>query len=388
MPKNKIALECKCQILITNAFSTLCQINMDRYTIQQRLEIIRIYHQNACSVRRTFRALREIYGQHNRPTERSLYRLVQKFEQTGSVADKSTFVRRRGARSEVNIAAVSQSVGDDPNLSIPRRSQELGLSQTTTWRILHQDLRLKAYKVQITQELKPNDHQVRRNFANWALEQLEADPHFAEKIIFSDEAHFCLNGFVNKHNCRIWADENPQVIHESPLYPEKVTVWCGFWAQGVIGPYFFEDDDGNRVTVNGERYRNMLVEYLWPELRNGDINNVFFQQDGATCHTSRETIDLLQQHFPGRVISRNANVNWPPRSCDLTPLDFFLWGHVKSLVYKNKPRTIPDLKRNIERTIRNIPRDMCERVVANWASRMHSVRRSRGGHLNDIIFKT
>lgn len=69
-----------------------------------------IYHQNACSVRQTFRALREIYGQHNRPTERSLYRLVEKFEQTGSVVDKSISVRRRAARSQESIAAVSQSV--------------------------------------------------------------------------------------------------------------------------------------------------------------------------------------------------------------------------------------------------------------------------------------
>ncbi|KAJ8976940.1 hypothetical protein NQ317_012225 [Molorchus minor] len=102
-------------------------------------------------------------------------RLVENFGQTGSLANKSTHVHRRGAQSEVNIAAVSQSVKDDPNLSIPRRSQELGLSQTTTWIILHQDLHLKPYKVQITQELKANDHHLRQNFANWALERVVAN---------------------------------------------------------------------------------------------------------------------------------------------------------------------------------------------------------------------
>ncbi|KAJ8981353.1 hypothetical protein NQ317_002891 [Molorchus minor] len=148
---------------------------MNRYTIEQHLEIIRIYDQNSCSVRRTYRALREIYGQRNPPTERSIYRLAENFGHTGSLSNKSTHVHRRGAQSEVNIAAVSQSVRDDPNLSIPRRSQELGLSQTTTWIILYQDLHLKPYKVQITQELKANDHHLRQNFANWALERVVAN---------------------------------------------------------------------------------------------------------------------------------------------------------------------------------------------------------------------
>ncbi|GFY24667.1 putative transposable element [Trichonephila clavipes] len=60
---------------------------------------------------------------------------------------------------------------------------------------------------------------------------------------------------------------------------------------------------------------------------------LWFQQDGATCHTARATIDLLKDTFGDRLISRFGPVNWPPRSCDLTPLDYFLWDYVKSLVY-------------------------------------------------------
>ncbi|GFY04745.1 uncharacterized protein TNCV_419991 [Trichonephila clavipes] len=58
---------------------------------------------------------------------------------------------------------------------------------------------------------------------------------------------------------------------------------------------------------------------------------LWFQQVGATCHTARATIDLLKDTFGDRLISRFGPVNWPPRSCDLTPLDYFLWGYVKSL---------------------------------------------------------
>jgi hypothetical protein len=76
-----------------------------------------------------------------------------------------------------------------------------------------------------------------------------------------------------------------------------------------------------------------------------DMEDIWFQQDGETCHTARETAELLREKkIPGRVVSRNGDQNWPPRSCDLTPCDFFLWGFVKSRVCANKQQTIPDLK--------------------------------------------
>ncbi|GFS76873.1 hypothetical protein TNCV_3755701 [Trichonephila clavipes] len=53
-------------------------------------------------------------------------------------------------------------------------------------------------------------------------------------LILSDEAHFWLNGYVNKQNCRIWSEANPQVYVETPLHPEKLTVWCDLWAGGIL----------------------------------------------------------------------------------------------------------------------------------------------------------
>ncbi|GFW07731.1 hypothetical protein TNCV_3918641 [Trichonephila clavipes] len=49
----------------------------------------------------------------------------------------------------------------------------------------------------------------------------------------NDEAHFWLNGYVNKQTCRIWSEANPQVYVETPLHPEKLTVWCALWAGGI-----------------------------------------------------------------------------------------------------------------------------------------------------------
>ncbi|GFV09892.1 putative transposase [Trichonephila clavipes] len=56
----------------------------------------------------------------------------------------------------------------------------------------------------------------------------------AETSSRCDEAHFRLNGYVNKQDCRIWSEANPQVYVEKPLHPEKLTVWCALWAGGIL----------------------------------------------------------------------------------------------------------------------------------------------------------
>ncbi|GFT47915.1 uncharacterized protein TNCV_902931 [Trichonephila clavipes] len=178
-----------------------------------------------------------------------------------------------------------------------------------------------------------NDHQARRRLIEWAQNEIAVVHDFHKRILFSDGAHFWLNGYDNKQNCRIWSEANPQVYVETSLHPEKLTVWCALWAGGIIGPYFFKNDEGHNVTVNGDRYKAMITNFFIPELNNHDVQELWFQQDGATCHTARATIDLLKDTFGDHLISRFGPVNWPPRSCDLTPLDYFLWGYVKSLVY-------------------------------------------------------
>ncbi|GFV03363.1 heat shock 70kDa protein 8 [Trichonephila clavipes] len=112
---------------------------------------------------------------------------------------------------------------------------------------------------------------------------------------------------------------------------------------------FFKNDEGHNVTVNGDRYRAMITNFFIPELNNHDVQELWLQQDGATCHTARATHDLLKDTFGDRLISRFGPVNWPPISCDLTPLDYFLWGYVKVLVYADKPQTLDHLEDNIRR---------------------------------------
>ncbi|GFU54502.1 heat shock 70kDa protein 8 [Trichonephila clavipes] len=137
-----------------------------------------------------------------------------------------------------------------------------------------------------------------------------------------------------------------------------------------------------------------VTENIWAPLQSqvfrtqaGSYKELWFQQDGATCHTARATIDLLKDTFGDRLISRFGPVNWPPRSCDLTPLDYFLWGYVKSLVYADKPQTLDHLEDNIRRVIADIRSQMLEKVIENWTSRLDYIRASRGSHTPEIIFK-
>lgn len=361
---------------------------MQKLSPAERVKIVQLYYENGRSTRHVFRALRGIYGPHNRPTERTIRKTVEKFETQFSLLDNIRPIRPHSARSAENIAAVAESVREDRTESIRRRSQALGLSYATTWRILRKDLGLKPYKIQLVQELKPTDLENRHRFSRWALKKISEDQHFSNKILFSDEAHFWLNGYVNKQNARIWGNEQPEEVEQLPLHPEKTTVWCGLWAGGIIGPYFFKTAAGQNVSVNGIRYRAMLTDYLLPELEARGLGNVWFQQDGATCHTARETMILLRDQFGEQLISRFGPINWPPRSCDVTPLDYFLWGFVKSKVYSNKPGTIEALEANITRVISEIPIEMLERVIQNWNFRMDHLNRTYGQHLNEIIFKT
>jgi len=114
--------------------------------------------------------------------------------------------------------------------------------------------------------------------------------------------------------------------------------------------------------------------FFCPKCKSLTCMTCVFQLDGDTCQTARATMDLLRGEFGEHFISRSGPVNWPPRSWDLTPLDYFLWGYVKAHVYTDKPASIDALDDNIEAFLREIPAEMLERVCQNWTKRMDHLR--------------
>ncbi|GFT61518.1 transposable element Tc3 transposase [Trichonephila clavipes] len=133
---------------------------------------------------------------------------------------------------------------DLDRLSSPRRRKrrclvpELRGYRSLSWHYFFQDGdRFNSCQVIYSQfrlAIHQNDHQARRRFVEWAQNKIAVVPDFHKRILFSDEAHFWLNGYVNKQNCRIWSEANPQVYVETPLHPEKLTVLCALWAGGIL----------------------------------------------------------------------------------------------------------------------------------------------------------
>ena len=102
------------------------------------------------------------------------------------------------------------------------------------------------------------------------------------------------------------------------------------------------------ITVNGNHYRDILNEFLFPKIEVEDIGNIWFKQDGVTYHTAEATLDVLRPVFEDR-------------SCDLIPLDYYLWGAVKDKYYADKSETIDALKNIGEMQLHSN-----DNVLKNW----------------------
>ncbi|GFV18355.1 uncharacterized protein TNCV_713261 [Trichonephila clavipes] len=110
----------------------------------------------------------------------------------------------------------------------------------------------------------------------------------------------------------------------------------------------------------------MITNFFIPELNNHDVQERGFQQDGATCHTSRHN-RFIERHVWGPF--HILDVNWPPRSCHLTPLDYFLWEYVKVIgLCTDKPQTFLTIWKNIRRVIADIRPQNVGKVIENWTT--------------------
>jgi len=138
---------------------------MSRYTFEQNWKILKTYFQSGESSTQTIRNLRGKFDRKEMPSTEFVDQFVKRIRQTGSLLDKATRSRARPVRSTENIAAVAQSVVEQPSTSTRHRSQNLNISRTFLRRILNKDLDMKLYKVQLVQELKPYDHLMRFWFA-------------------------------------------------------------------------------------------------------------------------------------------------------------------------------------------------------------------------------
>jgi len=210
----------------------------------------------------------------------------------------------------------------------------------------------------------------RRVFCNEILARVAVNDQFADRILWSDESTFHLNGTVNKRNDCEWHNENPHRQRINLMKSQGICVWAAVSSKGIIGPYFFQQNDDDEEimpqTVTGDRYLEMLQDYFYPKFLQLENNGeIIFQQDGATPHYKNTVRDWLDSRFQNRWIGRGTrlpnSIDWPPRSCDLTPCDFWLWGSIKNKVYKTPPLNLNHLGDKIKSAFEEISVEECER---------------------------
>ena len=117
-----------------------------------------------------------------------------------------------------------------------------------------------------------------------------------------------------------------------------------------------------------------------------NVEDIWFQQDGATAHITQRTMRYLRELFPRHIISHCGDISWPAWSPDLAPCDFFLWGYLKEEVYKHRPCNLVELKMEIRKEIQQIIPAMTVRVMRNFRRRLNSCVNTQGLHMEDIVF--
>ena len=261
---------------------------------------------------------------------------------------------------------------------------EVSNSKSTVQWILCYDLQMYPYKVTLLHKLKEDDPDRPLVFSDWFMEKIRHNDNFLENLFVSDESTLQLDGLVNSQNYRIWTLDNPHVYRETKSFSPKLAIWIAMSSRCVIGPYVFRDEDGQPCTVTAERYVHMLKTFFLPQLRRRRISpeKVFFQQDLATPHTSGNALAFLQPKFGERLISKGV---WPARSPDLAPPDFYLFGHLKDLVYRDSPKTLGELEARIKHHLGQVSVDTLKAVLKNLVRRIQACQRVRGGHFQHLI---
>lgn len=307
------------------------------------------------------------------PDVKTIKKWYDKFNESGSVGD-----RPRPGRPKVNdniIEEVRQAYERSPCKSVRKASSELDIPKSTMHKILRKRLFLYPYKLQMVHALRQDDRRLRVAFAEEMLRRIDDDDDYLKRVCFSDEATFHTSGHVNRHNVRIWGSTSPQDFIQKERDSPKVNVWCGLMHNRIVGPFFFAEP-----TITANVYLDMLELYVEPQLRPFQPW-IVFQQDGAPPHWGLVVRDFLNDNFPDRWIGRDGPTPWPPRSPDITPLDFFLWGYIKDFVYSAPTPDVETLTFRIRAAIASVTPEMLDNTWAEIRKRLTLLVGRHGDHV-------
>lgn len=282
---------------------------------------------------------------------------------------------------------VIQRIENDPAVSTRRLAIEFGVSQSSIWRIISK-AGFYPYHLQRVQALYPGDRERRLTFCRWFLDQpRHGDENFAWSVLFTDEAEFTRDGINNFHNQHLWDLENPHGVVESKNQVRfSLNVWGGIVGDCLIGPVFLEP------RLNGQNYHRLLSHTLPPlfeDIPIGIRQRMWFLHDGAPAHFSLLARNWLSQpqNYGNHWIGRGGPVEWPARSPDLNPLDYFLWGYCKSIVYATPIRNVMDLRVRILGAFEIIRNNhgIFRRVNESMYRRLEACMMANGAHFEQFL---
>ncbi|XP_031329394.1 uncharacterized protein LOC116181049 [Photinus pyralis] len=315
---------------------------MNNYTNEERVFMVKTFY-SGVSLRRVRDLFAVAFNTRPIPSASTIQKYVEKFENQANISVESESrggYRQGDDRTEEQVLAM---INADPTYSLRQISHETGLCKSRVWMILKK-YKYHPYKPQCHQEIFYVDEESRSAFCYEIQERANNDRRFLSSICFTDECTFTLNNEPNVQNTRHWAQENPRLnISTRTQYPQKINIWAGIFNHNIIGPFEIE---GN---LNSETYLDLLVTKVGPALEDVARENqeIWFQQDGCPAHFGLNVRHFLNNSFPNHWIGRSGTINWPARSPDLAPCDFFLWGHLKSKIYKRRHPDINSLREAI-----------------------------------------
>lgn len=318
------------------------------------------------------------------PNRRVFSLTFNRLRETGSF-----LIRNEGDQFQAAIRAdyrrrncVQRHFDNNPETSIRRASAALAISRQAIWRTLKGDNRY-PYHLQKVQNLLPQDYVKRLNFSNWFLEKIRDDNLFPLKIIWTDEATFTRGGIVNQRNYHVWALENPRAIRENRFQHEfAINVWLGIWNGLLVGPYFLPG------RLNGITFTHFLENDFSNYLDDIPLQQrieMWFQLDGCPAHYSRVARAWLDINYPQRWIGRGGVVPWPPRSPDMTPMDFFVWGTLKQKVYSVSINSREQLRDRIIDAVHQISSEQCLAAIYQVSARCNACIGARGQHFEQYL---
>lgn len=337
-----------------------------KLAIEERIRLVKLHakFENSEEVRRQWK---NFYST-DPPSANTIRDIVRKFDETGSVYDRERSGRPRTVVTEEAVQEVEEMLVEFPQTSVSEGALRMDMSESSYYRAV-KETNFRPYRPHKVIALSDDDFDRREEFCAKFLDMLAQNPGLLDMVMWSDESNFKLNGVINRHNCCYWAPANPNVEFPVAEKAPGITVWIGLTSKGIIGPFFFEE------TVTGARYLAMLKEKVWPHLKH---RGMYFQQDGASPHYAIPVRAWLDEKLPGRWIGRRGPIEWPARSPDLAPCDFFLWGYLKNIVYRETPASIDELRDRITQACTEIPKAMCATVCRSVAERFDRCR-SEGG---------